>query len=162
FQTAGADDGFVFNGFPVLAVIDGSDMPTPVPQIPQPLVEAPFSPFGLFEGSDTWVSHLDLDRTVTLEPGHDYWIYVHDAAQTTFFNRRVHEQESPEFRAGIGPYFARPDTSGDWVQAADQVLAFRVVGKPIAPPPPTPVPVPAAFALSATPNPAPGAARVAW
>jgi len=164
FEQAGEGHVSGTPGFPVLAVIDGDDLPQPARDMPEALVEAPFSVWGLFSSALTWVSHLDFDRTVTLEPGHDYWIYVRDAGATTFLNRRIHGNESAAFQAGVGPYFARADSGGDWVQAADQVLAFRIIGRPTAPPapPPGPAPPPAAFALSATPNPARSAARVKW
>jgi hypothetical protein len=152
---------FGVGGFPVLAVIDGDDMSSPPTHVPPPLVQAPFR--GL--SGMTWVSHLDFDRTVTLEPGHDYWIYVRDAATTTFFNRRVRGDEPPLFGFGVGPYFARADTAGEWIRAADQVLAFRVIGRPTGPPsapPVLPAPVAAAFALSTTPNPSPGPIHVGW
>ena len=61
-------------GFPVIAVIDGEAMPEPVPVPPAPLVESPMAAGQIFSASDfgpRWVSHLDLDRTVTLEPDHD-------------------------------------------------------------------------------------------
>ena len=174
FETAGdGENFFAFTDIPVLAIVDGNDMPRPTPVVPRPLVEARFDLGALFSGGMTWISHLDLDRTVTLEPGHDYWIYVRNSARTTFLNRRVRGTESRAFAAGIGRYFARPDTAGGWTQAADQILAFRIVGKPIAPPEPPPVPrptpapgppvpSPSAFALNTTPNPAPGAVRVEW
>ena len=46
--------------------------------------------------------------------------------------------------------------------AADQVLAFRIVGRPIAPPEPPPPPPAVAFSMRATPVPAPGSVRVDW
>src|SRR5262245_1100966 len=118
----GGDEPSLWFGFqlPVVAVIDGDDMPTPSPDVPSPLIEARLLPFA----DKAWISHQDFDATVTLEPDHDYWIWVRDAAQTTFLNRRVHGDEPPAFVAGVGPYFARPDTAGAWNQAADQVLAF--------------------------------------
>ena len=162
--------------FPQIAVFDGDDLPTPLANMPPPLVWAPFDLSQLFSGGKTWISHLDFDKTVTLEPDHDYWIWVRKTAATTFFNRRVHGDEPPAFKAGIGPYFARADSLGEWIQAADQILAFRIVARPTAPPaPPAPIPIarpasptgppvpPAsAFALSTTPNPTPGAVRVDW
>lgn len=159
FAQAGDEPSLWFGAaLPVLAVIDGDDMPAPEPDVPSPLIEARLLPFA----DKAWISHQDLDHTVTLEPDHDYWIWVRDAAQTTFFNRRVHGDEPPAFVSGVGPYFARHDTAGPWNQAADQVLAFRIVGRPIAPPAPPPGRAAAAFALSTTPNPAPGSVRVSW
>jgi hypothetical protein len=164
---------------PILAIVDGEALPQPAPDMPPPLVEAPVDLGALFSSSfngPVWGSHLDFDRTVTLEPDHDYWIYVREAATSTFLNRRIHGDEPPEFTAGIGPYFCRADSAGAWNQTADQVLAFRIVAHPTAPPPPPapppiarpaspptpPLPTDAAFALNTTPNPAPGAVRVAW
>ena len=149
-----------FFGIPVLAVIDGDAMPEPPAHVPSPMVEAQFDLGALVQASQGmgWVSHFGFDRTVTLEPDHDYWIWVRDAAATTFLNRRTHGDEPPEFTAGVGPYFARTDTAGEWIRAADQVLAFRVVGRPGASSPPPR----AGFALSTTPNPAPGSVRVDW
>jgi len=164
---------------PILAVVDGGAMPQPVPDMPPPLVEAPVD-LNLLSSTSfagpIWGSHLDFDRTVTLEPDHDYWIYVREAATSTFMNRRLRGDEPPAFAAGIGPYFCRADSVGEWTQAADQVLSFRIVAHPTAPPappvpppiarpasPPTPsMPPASAFALNTTPNPAPGLVRVDW
>jgi len=175
FETAGDGNFFFGGGFPVLAVVDAGGMARPPADMPPPLVQASFNVWGLFSSTQTWISHLDLDRTVTLEPGHDYWIWVRNSAATTFFDRRLHGDEPPPFTAGVGHYYARADTAGAWTQAADQVLAFRIVGRPItpapAPAPPLPRPSPAtgppqpaanAFALDATPNPTPGTVRVDW
>jgi hypothetical protein len=168
FATAGGDGPHMIPQaqVPVISVIDGDEMSQPSAELPPPLVEATFDAFNLFDSSlgTTWVSHLDFDRTITLRPGHDYWIHVRNAGVTTFLNRRVRDDESPLFRYGVGPYFARPAADVAWTQAADQVLAFRVVGKPVETlgPTPPPAPVSAAFALSAAPNPAPGLVRVAW
>jgi hypothetical protein len=161
FQQVGEETRFFGFSPPVLEVIDGDAMASPSTDMPPPLVEARIQNFSQM----TWVSHLDFDRTVTLEPGHDYWIYVHDAAATTFFNRRIRGDEPPLFGFGVGPYFARAEAGGDWVQAADQVLAFRIVGRPTAPALPITLSGPhvaSAFALSATPNPASGRVRVSW
>lgn len=164
---------------PILAIVDGESMRRPVPDMPPPLVEAPIDMNALSSSSfngPIWGSHLDFDRTVTLEPDHDYWLYVREAATSTFLNRRLRGDEPPAFTTGIGPYFCRADSAGEWNRTADQVLAFRIVAHPTAPPPPPapppiarpaspptpPIPVPAAFALNTTPNPAPGAVRVDW
>jgi len=151
-----------FFGAPVLAVIDGEAMPEPPSHVPPPMVEAPFDlgPLIHFSMGTAWVSHFGFDRTVTLEPDHDYWIWTREAAATTFFNRRIRGDEPPEFTAGVGPYFARADTAGEWIRTADQVLAFRVVARPVALSPPPPPP--AGFALSTTPNPARSWVRVDW
>ena len=128
FEQVG-DPSHLFWGIktPQLAIIDGDDLPHPVPNMPASLVEAPIS---IFSGTMRWISHTDFDHTVTLKPEHDYWIYVRDANATTFFNRRVQHVETSAFKEGIGPYFARSDTAGEWNQTADQVLAFHIVGKP--------------------------------
>jgi hypothetical protein len=162
---------------PVLAIVDGGDLAEPSPGMPDPMVEARFEFGTLFLAALTpaWAVHIDFDRTVTLEPDHDYWIWVRDTGPVTFFNRRVQGDESPEFKAGVGPYYCRPDSAGAWNRAADQVLAFRVVGLPVpppapgppptprpAPPPAPPTPVTASFELEASPNPAPGFVRVDW
>ena len=165
--------------FPILAIIDGESMPHPLPNMPPPLVEAPVDMNALSISSFSgplWGSHLDFDRTVTLEPDHDYWIYVREAATSTFMNRRVRGDEPPAFTESIGPYFCRADSMGPWNRTADQVLAFRIVAHPTLPPPPPapppiarpaspptpPMPGAAAFALNTTPNPAPGSVRVDW
>jgi hypothetical protein len=169
---------FSSRGPTVLAIVDDDHLHVPSRTMPEPMVEAPFDLGTLFDAAlqKTWVAHVDFDRTVTLEPDHDYWIWVRESAQVTFFNRRVHGDESPEFMAGVGPYYCRPDSAGKWTRAADQVLAFRVVGLPTAPPPgpalppmprPTPQPGPptavtGAFELQASPNPATGFVRVDW
>ena len=151
-----------FFGVPVIAVIDGESMPEPPPHMPPPMVEAAFElgPLVQLSTGPAWISHFAFDRTVTLEPDHDYWIWTRDAAATTFLNRRIHGDEPPEFTAGVGPYFARADTAGEWIRTADQVLAFRVVARPVSLKPPPPPP--AAFALSTTPNPTRSWVRVDW
>jgi hypothetical protein len=149
--------------FPILAIIDGQDLPRPVPGMPPPLVEAPIDFNALLTAQNigpSWGSHLDFDHVVTLEPDHDYWIWVREAAISTFKNRRIRGDEPPEFTAGVGPYFCRGDSTGEWTQAADQILSFRIVGRPTAPPPGPPAV--ASFALSTTPNPARGSVRVDW
>ena len=179
FEQAG-DPSLLFanRGPTVLAIVDGADLHRPSPSMPEPMVQAPFNLWELFAAAEShaWAAHVDFDRTVTLEPDHDYWIWVRESAQVTFFNRRLHGDEPPEFAAGVGPYYCRADTAGEWNRTADQVLAFRVVGLPTAPPPgppapPTPrpashggppLPVTSAFTLSTTPNPAPGTVRVDW
>ena len=179
FQQAGDESPLFDNRGPtVLAIVDGADLHVPSPSMPEPMVEAPFALGTLFAAAaqKTWAAHVDFDRTVTLEPDHDYWIWVRESAQVTFFDRRVRGEESPEFRAGVGPYYCRADTAGEWNRAADQVLAFRVVGLPTAPPPgpepppeprpapppAPPVPVTATFELQASPNPATGFVRLDW
>src|SRR5262245_19701479 len=99
-------------GGPVIAVIDGDAMPEPLPQVPASMVEAPFAFNALAQAAAgmAWVSHLGFDHAVTLEPDHDYWIWMREAAGTTFLNRRIHGDEPPVFTAGVGPYFARTDT----------------------------------------------------
>ena len=161
FEQVGEETRFFGFSPPVLEVIDGDEMASPSTDMPPPLVEARIQSFSQM----TWISHLDFDRTVTLEPGHDYWIYVHDAAATTFFNRRIRGDEPPLFGFGVGPYFARAEAGGDWVQAADQVLAFHIVGRPTAPALPITLSGPhaaSAFALSARPNPASSRVNVSW
>jgi len=164
FQQAGDETQMMSPvGLPVLALIDGDDMPTPVPDMPSPLLESRFATFA----NMSWNTTQDFDRTVTLEPGHDYWIWVRNSAAATFMNRRVHGDETLPFTYGIGPYFGRTDSTGSWIRAADQVLVFRIVGKPTPPPTPpavlpSPDPVASAFVLNAAPNPAQGIVRVAW
>jgi hypothetical protein len=150
-------------GHPVIAILDAADMSAPVPDMPAPLEEAPVD-VQAFDGSrgfgPFWVSHLGFDGTVTLEPDHDYWIWVREAHTSVFLNRRIHGDEPPDFTAGVGPYYARGDSAGEWTQAVDQVLAFRIVGRPVSSSPPPGVR--SAFALNTTPNPAPGSVRVDW
>jgi hypothetical protein len=179
FLQAGDPSSMFVNRRPtVLAIVDGADPHLPSPTMPEPMVEAPFDLNTLFAGAaqHTWVAHVDFDRTVTLEPDHDYFIYVRESAQVTFFNRRLHGHETPEFKAGVGPFYCRADSAGEWNRTSDQVLAFQVVGLPTAPPPGPPAPPaprPAshggpplpgtsAFTVNTTPNPAPGSVRVDW
>jgi hypothetical protein len=169
FETAGENKlGIGPSEFPQIAVYDADNLPDPVPDMPPPSVWAPFDINSLFlaSGEKAWVSHLDFDHTLTLEPGHDYWIWVRKTSATTFMNRRIRGDESPLFQYSVGQYFARADSLGEWVQAADQRLCFRIVGKPVEPASPVPTSVPppvaTAFALSTSPNPAPGPVRVAW
>jgi len=149
----------------VVGVVDPAGAPSPPAGMPQTLVEAFFPSsanlgYFIFQPVPTWASHLDFDRTITLQPGRDYWLYVRSASSQNFLGRTLTGSESGDFSAGVGALYTRGDSVGAWTPVGDRVLAFKIVGRPTAP-----VSVPdvrVAFSLRVTPNPARGVAEVAW
>ena len=149
----------------VVGVVDPAGAPSPPAGMPQTLVEAFFPSsanlgYFIFQPVPTWASHLDFDRTIMLQPGRDYWLYVRSASSQNFLGRTLTGSESGDFSAGVGALYTRGDSLGAWTRVGDRVLAFKIVGRPTAP-----VSVPdvrVAFSLRVTPNPARGVAEVAW
>jgi hypothetical protein len=133
--------------------------------MPQTLVEAAFpssANLGYFisQPTPTWASHLDFDRTITLQPGRDYWLYVRAASSRKFLGRTLTGSEGGVFTAGVGALYTRGDSAGVWTPVGDKVLAFKIVGRPAAT---TPVPAHrGGFLMHVAPNPAGDVAQVTW
>ncbi len=149
--------------YPIVGIIDGGEMAAPGATMPATLVEAAVN---IYVGADRpiWVSNVALDNTVRLQPGHDYWLYVRDAGAGTlrFQLARLTGGESADFRAGIGPYFERDATSGEWQVQPDRALSFRLIGKPL---PAVPAPPPGQrgdLRLRVAPNPSLGIITADW
>ena len=147
-----------------IAITDGVSDPPPF-EMPPRLAEAPLPVYYSFAyyGSTPapcWAANLDFDQTITLYPGHDYWLYVRNAFPFTLMARTLTGSEPPEFASGIGGFYTRSAGNLPWTAASGSVLSFKIVGRPTAP-----VSVPdvhVAFSLHVTPNPARGVAEVAW
>jgi hypothetical protein len=79
-----------------------------------------------------------------------------------FFFATLTGSESPDFAAGIGPYYERWVTGNSWQPTAGHVLSFRIIGRPLpglGVPPSTPR---GGLLLRIAPNPARGAAAATW
>ena len=149
----------------VIAIVDPEGAAAPPDSMPASLVEAVLQPpnylgYYTYQTAPTWASHLDFDRTVTLQPGRDYWLYVRSASSQKFLGRALTGSESAAFSAGVGALFTRGLASVDWTPVADTVLAFKVIGRSAAT---TPAPRPSqAFKVQVAPNPAADIAQVTW
>jgi hypothetical protein len=149
----------------VVGIVDPAGAPAPPTDMPQTLVEAAFpssANLGYFisQTTPTWASHLDFDRTITLQPGRDYWLYVRAASSRKFLGRTLTGSEGGDFAAGVRALYTRGDSLGAWTPASDKVLAFKIVGRPAAT---TPVPARGAgFLMHVAPNPAGDVAQVTW
>lgn len=147
---------------PVIGIIDGSDMIAPGATMPVTRVEAALSGNGLADRA-VWTSHLDFDHTIVLQPQHDYWLYLRNAASSRYYVATLTGAESQDFAAGIGPYFERDVATNTWGQTVGYALAFRVIGRPmssvgVAPSSPSR----GDLSLRVTPNPARGVADARW
>jgi hypothetical protein len=149
----------------IVGIVDPAGAPAPPTDMPATLVEAVFPSFEYatytrYQPLPTWASHLDFDRTITLQPGHDYWLYVRAASSQKFLGRTLTGSEGGDFTAGVGALYTRGDAVGAWTPVGDKVLAFKIVGRPAAT---TPVPARGAgFLMHVAPNPAGDVAQVTW
>lgn len=144
-----------------VAVVDGATLDTPSTTMPASLVEASFVQYFYYEPGPRWASHNDFDHTIVLQPGHDYWLYVHDAAPYQLLARTLTGGESAAFTAGVGPFYTRLLPNDAWGAVPDRALAFTVVGRP------TgnvggPLPGRDRIRLSVSPNPASSISEVSW
>ena len=147
----------------ILAIVDPDDAPAPPATMPPSLIEAMFpssGPIYSWVSSPGWASHLDFDRTITLQPGHDYWLYLRAATAYMFLARRLTGDESGDFTAGVGPLHQRASATDPWTPTTDRVLAFKIVGRPTAVTPVTTLT--GGFRLEVAPNPANAMANVTW
>jgi len=149
----------------IVGIVDPAGAPAPPTDMPATLVEATFPSFEYasytrYQPLPTWASHLDFDHTITLQPGRDYWLYVRMATPMKFLGRTLTGSEGGEFTAGVGALYTRGDSVGAWTAAGDKVLAFKIVGRPMATTPAPPAS--ATFFVRVTPNPATGIAQVTW
>lgn len=149
--------------YPIVAVLDGASLSGPVGTMPPSLVE---SAINIYVNTDraVWVSSVDFDHTVTLQPNHDYWLYVRDAAAGSLRFRFAHrgDLQSPESQKGIGPCFTRDTTPVNWQEQPDLALSFRLVGRPVPVLAPPPAPQPGDLRLRVNPNPARDGIHAGW
>ena len=150
----------------MVAIIDATYFGDPPTNLPSSLSES------LFEGpymfsyyswpAPRWGTNLTFDHLVTLNPGHDYWLYVRDATGYEFIARSLTGAEDGAFTAGVGAFHTRALGATEWSQASGQVLSFKLIGRPTAPVGVSPPRGSAPFRLSVSPNPARGPLRVEW
>jgi hypothetical protein len=109
-----------------------------------------------------WTTHGAFDRTLSLVPGHLYWIYIRNAAPFEFFTRTLNGTESPDFQSMIGVLRTRQLGTDPWSNSGPRALSFKLIGKPAV----TlsgPRPDPDRFTgLAVAPNPARGPVSVDW
>jgi len=149
----------------VIAIVDADGLADPPAVMPPALIEATFEGYYEFEAyyepAPRWASHLDFDHTITLEPEHDYWLYVRSAKGYRFRGRALTGEESPAFKWGIGAFYTRAIGNEPWTQSPAQALSFVLIGQPA----PALVSVPprgGGIDLRVAPNPTPGIADVSW
>ena len=149
--------------YPVVAIIDGAEMAAPSATMPPALIEA-FVNIYVSTDRPVWISSVDLDQTITLQPGRDYWLYVRDAALGTlrFQLAQRTANESADFNAGIGPYFERDTSLTGWHEPAGRALSFRLIGRPVPVLPGPPVPQRGDLRLRVAPNPAQDDILAGW
>jgi hypothetical protein len=110
-----------------------------------------------------WQSHYDFDRSIVLQPHHDYWLYVQPVLDYGLYARRLTGTEGPAFTSGIGECWTSNVSPAQWRSRPQSALDFKIVGLPIGLlDAPAPAPVASALHLSARPNPSRGATVIAW
>jgi hypothetical protein len=133
---------------------------TPPLVLPPALVSAPID---RFLAVNSWVSHLDFDQSVTLEPGQDYWFLLRLHHNDIVYARRLTGTESSDFTERIGGLFSRRKTTNEWNARAGLALSFRIIGEPVGVTgAPAPTDASVSLRLSVFPNPSRGVALVAW
>ncbi len=146
----------------VVGVVDGAVLGEPATTMPPTLVEALFGEFFYWEPAPRWASHVDFDHTITLQPGHDYWLYVRSGTFYQFLARTLTGGESADFSSRIGPMYARLLPTDAWGQVPSRALAFTIVGRPL---PGLGVGAPRArdgIRMQISPNPTHELAEVTW
>ncbi len=144
----------------VMGILDATGDAGPPASTASPLVA---SPSGLRQGA-VWISHFDFDRLITLEPGHDYWLWVRTNHAQSLYAKSLTGTEGAAFTGAIGPLYTRTDSTQAWSSASGSALAFRVVGVPtgmvgVATPAPA---VQLPLRLHTLANPARGTVAFAW
>ena len=148
-----------------VGIVDGEGLALPLQTMPSTLTEGYFAQYVTdyyFGDIPRWASHLALDRSIVLQPFHDYWLSVRSATSHGFYARTLTGAEGASFTAGVGPFYTRATDAEAWAPAANQALDFRVVGRPLSSAGVTPPARAAAFALRVSPNPAPSMIQVSW
>ncbi len=144
-----------------IAILDAQGADVPPDVLPASLCQATF--FVPSPPEPVWANHNDFNQLVTLEPDHDYWLYVQTLDDYSLRARMKTGLEGPAFVAGIGPAFARASVPGAWTALADRSLSFKLIGDQVdvtgvGPP----APGRGSFAFAISPNPSRGAVLVRW
>jgi hypothetical protein len=150
-----------------VAIFDADGNLQPPVLMPSPLIEATFEMYYFFPTAQgytpapRWASHYPFDQTIVLEPDHDYWLQFSHAHNYRMLAGTRPAVESPAFQSGVGAFHTRATSGDPWSPVNGQALAFRIIGKPVAPAGVSP-PKPPPFALVVAPNPARDVAQVTW
>jgi hypothetical protein len=150
-----------------IAIAEDRNGGDPPANMPEPLVQGTLDSFLSYEDyqapSVRWRTHTSFDQTITLQPGHDYWIWLIGANGTDFCGHTITGNEGAAFSSGIGLLHTRDLGGGPWETASGRVLSFKVIGQPTAPLGASRPPVAGgSIQLSVAPNPARGAASITW
>lgn len=109
----------------------------------------------------SWVPLAPFAETVTLEPGHDYWLVVRTDHDYTTLARVLTGTESTDFLYSIGPLLRRDAPWESWQPIADRRASFRLIGGTdvvlAVGDPPSP-----SLRLTAAPKPARGDVTLGW
>ncbi len=143
----------------IVGIVDATGLGDPPIPMPGTLIESLFQTSFYKQPGPRWAAPLDLDRTIRLMPGRDYWLYLRTAAGFQFRSRTLTGAEDAGFVQSIGAFHRRASGADAWSAVPGQALAFKIVGVPTAP---LAVPPRAAFELRVSPTPARDAAEVAW
>ena len=111
---------------------------------------------------DTWGTHFDFDQTATLEPDHDYFLWVETSGYYGVYLRK-RGTESADYLAGARVLWTRAMSGSLWFADWRHDLAFRVIGVPVdLVGVREPLDPPAGLALAVAPNPARSATTLRW
>jgi hypothetical protein len=156
--------GYNANAWPfvesTMGIIDGAAMANPASDLPARIFEASFYMPNVTVS--TWGSHYQTAAPVTLEPEHDYWLYVRSANKYPLHAHVLTGTESPDFTSRIGELHSRQFAGENWLPETGKVLSFRLIGEPGADPVSVAPAVVQGLRLGIEPNPARGAAMVRW
>ncbi len=144
-----------------IAILDAAGEEAPPAVLGAPLGAASLKPSG--PEIPVWDSHFGLDLNITLEPGHDYWLWVATRHCYGLYARVRTGSEGADFTDAIGAFYVREDSTLAWEAVADQALCFKLIGEPteVGGVPPG-VPPASGFRLRVAPNPVRDAAWVRW
>lgn len=144
-----------------LGIVDAQGTTEPPPTASVPIVGAAMQ--GLWFSQNVWTSHADFDHVVTLQPGHDYWLYVVVYNDYALGVRTLTHTESAVFDAGVGEMWTRTSSTSAFAHDDRHVLDFKIIGKPLGTIDVAPVaPKAGTLRLRAMPNPAQGTVLVGW
>lgn len=111
-----------------------------------------------------WGSHFDFDRSITLLPDHDYWLWVAINGNFDLYGRTLDGSEAASFAGRVGECWSRQVGATEFTLDPAHALDFKIVGYPygVLSTPANAPPVASGLRLRASPNPARGAVTLAW
>jgi hypothetical protein len=144
-----------------IAILDAQGQAQPPSNTSSALVSASFQNS---VDRPAWFSHFDFDRVATLEPHHDYWLWVSPIWDYGLFVRHRAATESVPFTAGVGECWFLKGANPPWTPDPGNVLDFKIIGLPLdvtGIPSPPPVAT-SELRLRIGPNPSHGTTMIAW